>query len=115
MDLKDAREQLEQMLTELDAATATLAGEGAGESSELSSHDQHPADTGSELADADRENALLEAAEDQRVQVRAALARIEDGTYGTCTDCGTQISEARLSVRPEAARCIDCQAKAEAA
>ena len=115
MDLQDARQQLEQMLTELDSATTTLEGEGAGESSELSTHDQHPADTASELADNDRENAMLEAAEDQRVQVRAALARIEDGSYGTCTDCGAQISEARLQVRPEAARCIDCQSKAEAA
>lgn len=115
MDLQDAREQLEQMLRELDAATTTLENEGAGESSELSSHDQHPADTASELADNDRENAMIEAAEDQRVQVRAALARIEDGTYGTCIDCGTTISEARLQVRPEAARCIECQTKAEAA
>ncbi|MCU1674294.1 MAG: transcriptional regulator, TraR/DksA family [Frankiales bacterium] len=115
MDLQDAREQLEQMLTELDAATTTLENEGAGESSELSTHDQHPADTASEIADADRENAIIEAAEEQRVQVRAALARIEDGSYGTCTDCGTQISEARLQVRPEAARCIECQSKAEAA
>jgi DnaK suppressor protein len=115
VDLQDAREQLEQMLTELDAATTTLENEGAGESSELSTHDQHPADTASEIADADRENAIIEAAEEQRVQVRAALARIEDGSYGTCTDCGTQISEARLQVRPEAARCIECQSKAEAA
>ena len=115
MDLQDAREQLEQMLTELDAATTTLENEGAGESSELSTHDQHPADTASEIADNDRENAIIEAAEEQRVQVRAALSRIEDGSYGTCTDCGTQISEARLQVRPEAARCIECQSKAEAA
>lgn len=115
MDLQDARQQLEQMLTELDAATTTLVNEGAGEGSELSTQDQHPADTASELSDNDRENAMLEAADDQRVQVRAALARIEDGTYGTCVDCGTAISEPRLQVRPEAARCIDCQAKAEAA
>ena len=115
MDLQDAREQLEQMLTELDAATATLEGEGAGDGSELSTHDQHPADNASELSDSDRENAILEAAADQRKQVEAALARIEAGTYGTCTDCGQQISEARLQVRPEASRCIECQAKAEAA
>lgn len=115
MDLQDAREQLAQMLRELDAATTTLEGEGAGEDSELGMHDQHPGDNASELADNDRENAMLEAAEHQRVQLRAALARIEDGTYGRCTDCGVAISEARLQVRPEAARCIDCQAKAEAA
>ena len=115
MDLQDAREQLEQMLTELDAATTTLENEGAGDSGELSSHDQHPADTASELSDADREQAILEAAADQRAQVEAALARIDAGTYGTCLDCGGPISEARLQVRPEAARCIDCQSKVEAA
>jgi DnaK suppressor protein len=113
VDLQDARQQLEQMLHELDTATTTLEGEGAGESSELSSADQHPADDGTDLAEQDRESALLEAAEDQRVQIRAALQRLEEGTYGTCLDCGQQISEARLGVRPEAARCVDCQTKAE--
>jgi len=115
VDTQDAREQLEQMLTELDAATTTLENEGAGESTELSANDQHPADAASEMVDNDRENAMLEAADEQRTQVRAALARIEDGSYGTCTDCGTAISEARLQVRPEASRCVECQAKSEAA
>jgi RNA polymerase-binding protein DksA len=113
VDLQDARQQLEQMLHELDTATSTLENEGAGDSSELSHVDQHPADAATDLVDQDRENALLEAAESQRTQIRAALQRIEDGSYGTCTDCGTTISEARLTVRPEAARCVECQAKAE--
>lgn len=115
MDLQDARAQLEQMLRELDSATATLEAEGAGESQELSSLDQHPADTATELSDADRENAILEAAGDQRAQVAAALRRIEDGTYGRCVDCGMQIPPARLEVRPEAARCVEDQARYEAA
>lgn len=115
MDLQDARTQLEQMLRELDSTTATLEGEGAGESSELSHHDQHPADTATEISDVDRENAVIEAAEGQRAQVVAALARIDDGTYGVCVDCGRPIPDARLEVRPEAARCVEDQAKAEAA
>jgi DnaK suppressor protein len=113
VDVQDARQQLEQMLHELDTATTALENEGAGDSSELSHIDQHPADTASDVVDLDRENAMLEAADDQRVQIRAALARIDDGTYGTCTDCGAAISDARLSVRPEAARCVECQAKFE--
>lgn len=115
MDLQDARAQLTQMLHELDTATTTLEGEGAGESSELSHVDQHPGDVASDLVDQDRENAMLEAADDQRMQIRAALGRLEDGSYGVCTDCGQPIGEARLSVRPEAARCVQCQSKAEAA
>ena len=113
MDVQDARQQLEQMLHELDTATTTLEHEGAGDSSELSHVDQHPADLASDLVDQDRENALLEAADGQREQIRTALQRLDAGTYGTCVDCGRPISEARLAVRPEAARCVECQAKAE--
>lgn len=115
MNVQDARQQLEQMLHELDTATTTLENEGARDSGELSHVDQHPADNASDLVDQDRENALIEAADGQRTQIRAALQRIEDGSYGTCTDCGATISEARLSVRPEAARCVECQSKAEEA
>jgi DnaK suppressor protein len=113
VDVQDARQQLEQMLHELATATTTLENEGAGDNSELSHIDQHPADTASDVVDLDRENAMLEAADDQREQIRAALARIDDGSYGTCVDCGATISDARLSVRPEAARCVECQAKFE--
>jgi len=113
VDVQDARQQLEQMLRELDTATTTLENEGAGENSELSHVDQHPADTAGDAVDLDRENAMLEAAEDQRVQIRAALQRLDEGTFGACIDCGVAISDARLSVRPEAARCVECQAKFE--
>ena len=115
MDTQDARQQLEQMLREIDSSTAVLEAEGAGDSSELSHSDQHPADTASEISDNDRQNATIEAAGDQREQVVAALARIDDGTFGTCVDCGKPIPDARLEVRPEAARCVEDQAKAEAA
>jgi DnaK suppressor protein len=115
VDQQDVRAQLEQMLRELDSATTTLEAENAGESEELSHLDQHPADTATELADADREHAIIEAADGQRSQVVAALQRLDDGTYGTCVDCGQQIPAVRLEVRPEAARCIADQEKFEAA
>lgn len=115
MDTQDARQQLEQMLREIDSASAVLEHEGAGDSSELSHVDQHPADTASEFTDADNQTALLENSAGQRAQVLAALARLDEGTYGICVDCGRPIADARLEVRPEAARCIDDQAKFEAA
>lgn len=40
--------------------------------------------------------------------VRRALARIREGNYGICVQCGGEISPARLNVRPEAALCINC-------
>ena len=45
--------------------------------------------------------------------VNAALARIDAGSYGLCTDCGVEIPLARLHAAPEAARCIHCQEKLE--
>ena len=41
-------------------------------------------------------------------QVRVALARTEDGTYGTCENCGKRISQERLAALPAATTCIRC-------
>jgi DnaK suppressor protein len=45
--------------------------------------------------------------------VEAALARIDDGSYGACTDCGRPIAPARLAGQPAALRCMACQAIAD--
>ncbi len=42
-----------------------------------------------------------------------ALEKIEDGTYGTCIECGKPISEKRLKSFPNAARCLICQEEFE--
>ncbi len=42
-----------------------------------------------------------------------ALQRIQDGTYGICADCRKRIPAARLQVKPEAIRCVACQADYE--
>jgi len=42
------------------------------------------------------------------VQIRNALARIENGTYGICAKCGEEIREERLAARPIATDCITC-------
>jgi len=46
-------------------------------------------------------------------QVRAALARIEDGSYGTCLHCEEEISSKRLAAVPWALYCIRCQEAAD--
>ncbi len=59
-----------------------------------------------EVATGDAQNAILD-------QVDAALERIEEGTYGTCTACGQPIAEARLEAIPYADLCIECERKRE--
>lgn len=68
-------------------------------------------------ADASRDlSVVLEERELQELnQIGAALARITDGNYGACTDCGADIPDARLQANPVAERCIACQTQAEQA
>lgn len=40
--------------------------------------------------------------------IEAALARIANNTYGTCTQCGAQVGDERLKALPYAALCINC-------
>lgn len=45
--------------------------------------------------------------------IKRALARIDDGSYGACEECGNPIGFSRLQARPEARLCIACQTRAE--
>jgi DnaK suppressor protein len=55
----------------------------------------------------DRERKLID-------KIEETLARIEDGTFGECEDCGETISLGRLKARPVTTLCIECKAKQEA-
>ena len=59
-----------------------------------------------EIRNVDRESTLLG-------DVKAALLRIHDGSFGTCTDCDWAISPKRLAAVPWASRCIECQEAAD--
>lgn len=74
---------------------------------------RHPLDADSEeqaqdLADDEALMGVDAVLRDEIRQVRFALARITNGTYGTCANCGEPIGEARLKARPIATRCINC-------
>jgi RNA polymerase-binding transcription factor DksA len=51
---------------------------------------------------------LGESGQAEIARIRAALARIRDGSYGICVQCGEPISEARLSVLPATPLCKEC-------
>jgi DnaK suppressor protein len=57
----------------------------------------------------ERELAMRERASLHLQAVENALARLDDGTYGTCLRCGRPIADARLDALPWAEHCIDCQ------
>jgi DnaK suppressor protein len=110
METTVARKRLEEMRDELDRSISVLQGTHPGPAAG-SGYPQDSADAGSSLSEADRTEAVLLAARGQRDGVLAALARLEDDSYGQCVDCGHQIPPGRLDARPDAARCVDCQSK----
>jgi DnaK suppressor protein len=57
--------------------------------------------------------ALLGILADNEDQIERALARLLDGCYGICEDCGERIADERLRFRPESTRCVHCQARYE--
>lgn len=110
MDLDALRADLEQVVRESEATIATLLAEDSDEDGDIVEDD---ADEASDFTESDREEAMVDAAQARRTEALAALTRMEAGTYGVCVDCGTQIPEARLQFRPEAARCVADQEKFE--
>ena len=64
-----------------------------------------------QAAELDEDEVLVRLSRAGRTEVQlieAALERIEDGTYGTCVECGKAIAKARLQALPEAERCLSC-------
>ena len=67
---------------------------------------QHAAERELAIRNLDRESGLLR-------KVKAALARIEDGSFGTCLHCEEEIGSKRLHAVPFAPFCIRCQEAAD--
>ncbi len=54
-------------------------------------------------------SALESEATTELAAIDAALARLDAGTYGRCTQCGEPISAGRLAARPASALCMECK------
>ena len=63
----------------------------------------------------DIEFALIQMKAETLNKINEALARLDEGRYGACFECGDEISEARLRALPFAVRCKDCEEARETA
>jgi DnaK suppressor protein len=69
----------------------------------------HQADDATDAFEQAKELSLLQNTQRVLAQVEAALARFEQGTYGSCERCGKAIDPARLKALPYATSCMSCQ------
>jgi DnaK suppressor protein len=117
IDTSRFREVLTQERQRIQAALDNLHEENPGsitdETGEDAVYDNHLADTATVTYDRELDYTLEENAENMLSDIDSALRRIDDGTYGNCTNCDKEIAPARLEARPWATLCIDCQRSRE--
>ena len=113
---------------ELTEVTDTLTAEVAGLRAEISQAEagiadrlrdsvgdagDDQADLGAKTFEREHELALTQNARALLMQNEQALARIAEGTYGTCESCGEPIGKARLQAFPRATLCVTCKQREE--
>lgn len=96
--LEDERARLEVVIAQIDAN----GGENLG-------YGNHMADDATEAYEQAKDLALRQNAEQVLAQVTDALGRFDEGTYGICEQCGTEIDPARLKALPYVTLCLRCQ------
>ena len=108
-DLKQFRKLLEEKLGEL-LAEADRTVDGMTDTKE-----NFPDPTDRANLETDRSFLLRIRDRERKLigKIQEALARIDDGTFGICEECGEDVSEERLKARPVTTLCIDCKTKAE--
>ncbi len=84
--------------------------EGNGD---LSSMPIHMADIGSDNFEQEFTLSLMQSEEDILEKIEGSLERIEEGTYGTCEECGVRIPKTRLNAIPYAEFCVKCAERVE--
>jgi DnaK suppressor protein len=119
IDTEEFRTLLEQERERITNAIEYLHEENPGnmedELGELAGRgsDNHLGDMATVTFDRELDQGLEEGALQTLEQIDRALAKIDDGTYGTCERCGKPIGAERLRARPWATLCIDDQRLAD--
>ena len=97
--LESKRDELEHVVRNRDAITIEKSADALDEV-------QHASERELAIRNLDRESNLLK-------NVRSALRRIEDGSFGACLHCEEEISPKRIAALPWAPFCIQCQEQAD--
>src|ERR671928_2105626 len=106
-------EERKRVVAAIDNLHTDHQGSMSEETGEDAVYDNHLADTATETYDRELDYTLEENSEHVLAEIDAALKRIEDGTYGVCTNCGKQIEPERLEYLPYATLCIDDKRREE--
>lgn len=102
-DTSKLRAELDSERADLERQLAELEQDGSA----APDFDENFADSGQVAAEQGENMALAANFREALTEVEAAMARLDDGTYGSCETCGNAIGDARLEAMPAARFCID--------
>lgn len=103
--LEEERDRLATEVAEMEEASAENLSDVSGENN----YRDHMADQGTATFTRELDMTLFDNTRQLLEQVDKALARVEEGSYGTCTRCSKKISIPRLEAVPSAELCIECK------
>ena len=109
IDLKAAATHLQEERVKVVHQMTDLGADESGELTGAVDYGDAFADGGAATAERTEVLGLVETLKHRLDDIDAALAKIDEGTYGTCENCGNQIGEARMEFRPTSTRCVDCK------
>ncbi|HMC67393.1 MAG TPA: TraR/DksA family transcriptional regulator [Gemmataceae bacterium] len=117
-EMETYRRQLTDLRERLNGDVAHLANEalrkGGGEASgSLSNTPIHMADLGTDNFEQENTLNLLQNEEQVLSQIAEALERMQQGVYGRCDECESEIPKARLKELPYTRYCVECARKLE--
>jgi RNA polymerase-binding transcription factor len=110
----DARELLAEERRRTLRRLADLRGDYQGfveASKDSNADDEHDPEGATIAFERSQVGALAHQAEVHLREIEAAVARLDDGTYGVCAVCGEPIPAERLEVRPTATTCVACASR----
>jgi len=115
-DLDSYRELLVSLRSRLNGDVTHLADEalrstGGEASGSLSNAPLHMADLGTDNFEQEFTLSLLQNQEQALDEIRDALGRLDNGTFGQCEECRQPIPKARLQALPYTRHCVECARK----
>jgi DnaK suppressor protein len=108
--LLDERRRVVDAIDNIHAENPGSIGE---ETEETTFQDNHLGDIATATFDREMASTLEENSTHVLAEIDTALARIDEGTYGVCVQCGKPIGQERLEALPWATLCIDDKRKQE--
>ena len=102
--LDDKRGRASRLLTSLTRDFDNIVDASADSNAD----DEHDPEGSTIAFERSQVSTMLEQVRGRLVEIDAALARVDAGTYGVCERCGVAIPAGRLEARPVARLCVPC-------